>query len=121
MFNSFLHKYSIFHKSSLRGSMVPADTLNLHVSFILLFFVCFRFVLPLARAHAKCMIHYLLEKSTFFFHWVQNYCTLIVIYCITSNAEHVVTLRASVEYHWLESTKNILMFFRTFYSTLKHF
>lgn len=44
MFNLFLHKYSIFHKSSLWGSMVPAETLNLHVFYILLFF--FILVLP---------------------------------------------------------------------------
>lgn len=51
------------------------------------------------------MIHYLLEIKYFFSLGPEP--LYIVIYCITSNAEHV-TLRASVEYHRLESTKNIL-------------
>lgn len=91
MFNLFLHKYSIFHKSSLWGSMVPAETLNLHVFYILLFFFILSSSFSLS-ARAKCMNHYLFERSIFFNHWVQNHCTLIVTYCITSNAEHVATL-----------------------------
>lgn len=64
MFNLFLHKYSIFHKSSLWGSIVPAETLNLHVFYILLFFLSSS-LSPSTRA--ECMNHYLLEKSGFFF------------------------------------------------------
>lgn len=87
MFNSFLHKYSIFHKSSLWDSMVPAETLNFHVSFILLFFLNFRFVL--SSVSAREVHDSLFTRKKVLFHWIQNHCMLIVIYCITSNAEHV--------------------------------
>lgn len=109
MFNLFFHKYSIFHKSSLWGSMVPAETLNLHVFYILLFFhfKFFLFSVSARKVHEPLPIR---KKIYFFNHWVQNHCTLIVTYCIvTSNAEHVATLRAFVEYHQLESTKSILI------------
>jgi len=109
MFNLFLHKYSIFHKSSLWGSMVPAETLNLHVLYILLFFFILVLPFPRQRAQNAWTTIYSKEDIYFFNHWVQNHCTLIVTYCITSNAEHVATLRASVKYHQLESTKSILI------------
>lgn len=96
--------------------MVLAETLNLHVSFdsflfffLLLFFFFSLSILSSARAQSAWRTVYSKEDNFIINHWVQNHCTLIVTYCITSNAEHVATLRASVEYYQLESTKSILM------------
>lgn len=95
--------------------MVPAETL-ICTYFIFYFFFFFFFILSLSFFRQRAQVHEPLSTRKkicfsflYFNHWVQNHCTLIVTYCITSNAEHVATLRASVEYHQLESTKSILM------------